>query len=69
MALEFITVSIKIMHDKKLNSNQKFILAEIQQLSQMEQGCFASNGHFSELIGITKECASRKSSVDFNIRT
>ena len=59
MATKFITVSIEIMHDKNLNQSQKFILAEIEQLSQLDKGCFASNGHFSELIGITKENVSR----------
>ena len=59
MATKFITVSIDIMHDKNLNQSQKFILAEIEQLSQLDNGCFASNKHFSDLIGITKENVSR----------
>ena len=53
MATKFITVSIEIMHDKNLTPNQKFILAEIHQLSQLDKGCIASNKHFSDLIGIT----------------
>ena len=53
MATRFITVSIEIMHDKNLTPNQKFILAEIEQLSQLDRGCTASNKHFSELIGIS----------------
>ena len=53
MATKFITVSIEIMHDKNLTPNQKFILAEIEQLTQLDRGCFASNKHFSELIGIS----------------
>ena len=59
MAKKYITVSIDIMHDKNLNQSQKFILAEIEQLSQFDNGCFASNKHFSDLIGITKENVSR----------
>jgi biotin operon repressor len=59
MATKFITVSIEIMHDTKLNQSQKFILAEIEQLSQLDNGCYASNKHFSDLIGITKENVSR----------
>jgi len=59
MATRFITVSIEIMHDKKLNQSQKFILSEIEQLSSLKDGCYASNSHFSELIGITKENVSR----------
>jgi len=54
MATKFITVPIEIMHDKKLSPNQKFILAEISQLTSLEKGCIASNNHFSELIGISK---------------
>ena len=58
MASKFITVSIEIMHDKNLSPNQKFILAEIEQLSSLDKGCFASNKHFSELIGISKQGVS-----------
>jgi len=59
MATKFITISIDIMHDKNLNQSQKFILAEIEQLCSFDHGCFASNKHFSDLIGITKENVSR----------
>ena len=59
MATRFITVSIEIMHDKNLNANQKFLLAEIEQLTDLEKGCFASNQHFAELVGITKENVSK----------
>ena len=41
MATKFITVSIEIMHDKNLTPNQKFILAEIEQLTQLDRSCFA----------------------------
>lgn len=59
MATRFITVSIDIMHDKNLTPNQKFILAEIEQLSELEKGCIATNEHFSSLIGLAKESVSR----------
>lgn len=59
MATKFITISIEIMHDKNLTANQKFILAEIEQLSELEKGCVASNVHFSSLTGIAKESVSR----------
>jgi len=58
MATEFITISIEIMHDKKLSPNQKFIFAEIKQLCSLNKGCFASNSHFSNLIGISKQGVS-----------
>ncbi len=59
MASKFITISTEIMHDKKLSANQKFILAEIQQLSSLDNGCFASNLHFSELTGISRSGVSK----------
>ena len=59
MATKFIVVRIEIMHDKNLTPNQKFILAEIEQLEQLDKGCIASNKHFSDLIGIAKENVSR----------
>jgi CTP-dependent riboflavin kinase len=59
MATRFITVSIEIMHDENLSANQKFILAEIEQLTQLDKGCIASNEHFAELTGIAKQSVSR----------
>ncbi len=59
MATKFITVSIEIMHDKKLSPNQKFILAEIEQLNSLDKGCIGSNKHFAELIGITPQGVSK----------
>ena len=47
------------MHDKGLTPNQKFILAEIHQLSSLKKGCLASNKHFSELTGITTQGVSK----------
>ena len=59
MATKFITISIEIMHDKNLSPNQKFILAEIEQLSSLKAGCYATNRHFSELTGISKSGVSK----------
>ena len=59
MATKFVTVSIEIMHDNNLTPNQKFILAEIEQLSQLDKGCVASNQHFADLVGITKQGVSK----------
>lgn len=58
MATKFITVGIGIMHDKKLSPNQKFILAEIEQLCSLEKGCIATNKHFAELVGISNQGVS-----------
>lgn len=59
MATKFITISVDIMRDENLNQSQKFLLAEIEQLTTLDKGCIASNKHFSDLIGITKENVSR----------
>ena len=59
MATKGIWVDIEIMHDKNLTANQKFILSEISQLSQLDKGCYAHNKHFSDFIGIAKESVSR----------
>jgi len=34
-------------------------MAEIAQLSSMEKGCFAGNGHFAKLLGVKKTAISR----------
>lgn len=59
MASKFITVSIEILQDKNLTANEKFVLAEIEQLCSLEHGCYASNQHFADLIGIGRTNASR----------
>lgn len=59
MATKGIWVSAEIMHDKNLTANEKFILAEIYQLSSLEEGCFAHNKHFAELIGSTTRTVTR----------
>lgn len=59
MATKGIWISIEIMHDENLTANEKFILSEIEQLSSLEHGCYASNQHFADLIGIARENASR----------
>ena len=59
MATKFITVSIEIMHDSNLSPNQKFILAEIEQLCSLKNGCIATNKHFSMLVGISVSGVSR----------
>jgi len=59
MATKGIWVNIDIMNDTNLTANEKFLLAEVDQLSSLEDGCYASNNHFAELIGITRANASR----------
>ena len=42
MATKFITISIEIMQNKDLTQTEKFLLAEIEQLSSLEKGCIKS---------------------------
>ena len=59
MATRGIWIPIEIMHDDDLNHSQKFVLSEIEQLSQLEDGCYAQNSHFAKLTGITKTTVSK----------
>ncbi len=59
MATRGIWIPIEIMKDSRLSYSQKFILAEIEQLSQLHDGCYAQNSHFAELAGIAKATVSR----------
>ncbi len=59
MATRGIWIPIEIMNDSELSYSQKFILAEIEQLSQLQDGCYAQNSHFAELAGIAKATVSR----------
>lgn len=44
----------EIWLDKNLSWTEKLILVEIDSLSELNQ-CFASNEHFSEFIGVSKD--------------
>lgn len=59
MAVRFVTVSVEILRDTNLTPNEKFILAEIEQLTQLDLGCIASNQHFADLLQIARANASR----------
>ena len=59
MATKGIWVSTEILHDNNLSSNEKFILAEIEQLSSLDDGCYAHNKHFAELVGTTTRTVTR----------
>jgi len=59
MATKFLTISAEILQDNNLTPTLKFLLAEIQQLSTTDQGCFASNHHFSKFLNLDKRSISR----------
>lgn len=56
---KFITLTWGFIKDKNTTMQEKFILAEIQNLSVLELGCVASNEHFAEMLGVKKESISR----------
>ncbi|TFV94490.1 helix-turn-helix domain-containing protein [Algoriphagus kandeliae] len=53
-------IPIEILEDKNLNSTEKILLSEIYSLTELQDGCFASNDHFGQLLGITKGAASKR---------
>ena len=59
MSSKFVTLEWSMIRDKSLTMNEKLVLAEIRQLTQLERGCVASNQHFADLMGIKRQAASR----------
>jgi len=55
-----IWIPIDLMSDKKLDWTNKVLLAEIISLSQLKEGCHASNEFFAGLLGINKSAASKR---------
>lgn len=43
---------------KELTMSEKCLMVEIESLSNNPQGCFASNQHFADFLGFTKETIS-----------
>jgi len=54
-----VALEWEFIRDKSTTMQEKLVLAEIAQLSSMEKGCFASNWHFSKLLGVKKTAISR----------
>jgi len=55
-----IWIPIELMNNKKLDWTNKVLLAEIISLSQLKEGCHASNEFFAGLLGINKSAASKR---------
>lgn len=53
-------IPIELIEDKKLDWHNKVLLSEIYSLVKLEDGCFASNEHFAELLGVEKSAASKR---------
>lgn len=50
----------KIRYDKNLTSDEKILYSEITALSLANGECWATNGYFAELYGVSKETISRR---------
>ena len=57
-AFRGVFIPAHIWLDKNLNATEKCLLAEIDSLSNIG-GCFASNQHFAEFLGLSKERARK----------
>lgn len=55
-----IWIPIELMNDTKLDWTNKVLLSEIYSLSELENGCFASNQHFGEVLQINKSAVSKR---------
>lgn len=59
MTTRGIWLPIEVINDKNTTFQEKLILMEINQLSMLDDGCIASNSHFSKLFKIKRESVSR----------
>ncbi len=49
-----VWISKNIWESKELNVTEKFLMIEIDSLSQNERGCFASNQYLGDFLGLSK---------------
>jgi len=49
-----------ILDDEKLNAANKIIYAEIISLAKLENGCYASDEHFGQLVSLTRTTALKR---------
>lgn len=55
----FAIIPAKVRYDKDLSPNAKLIFGELVVLCQKHGFCWASNGYFAKLYGVTKITVSR----------
>ncbi|MEC6747357.1 DnaD domain protein [Marinilactibacillus sp. XAAS-LB27] len=53
-----IWIPAEIWLNTELNATEKIIIAEVHSLSNQERGCFANNGHFSLITGLSNSRCS-----------
>jgi Mn-dependent DtxR family transcriptional regulator len=57
---QYLPTPSYILKDSRLNPTKKILLSYILSLSKTEKGCYASNEHFGELLGINPDGASKQ---------
>ncbi|MCH7410183.1 helix-turn-helix domain-containing protein [Belliella sp. DSM 111904] len=55
-----IWIPLEILGNNNLDPTNKILLAEILSLTELPEGCFASNQYFAELLGLTKSSVSKR---------
>jgi len=55
-----IWIPIEILKNEDLDVTNKLLLAEVYSLTELEEGCIASDGHFSKLLGITRSAVNKR---------
>lgn len=55
---KFIVLPFETIRDNNTTDKEKYIFAEIYNLSQSEKGCIAQNNHFANMIGSTPKSVS-----------
>lgn len=55
-----IWIPIEILTNENLDVTNKLLLAEIYSLTELEDGCIASDNHFSKLLGITRSAVNKR---------
>lgn len=55
-----IWIPLEILGNNNLDPTNKILLSEILSLTELPEGCFASNQYFAELLGLTKSSVSKR---------
>lgn len=55
-----IWIPLEILGNNSLDPTNKILLSEILSLTELPDGCFASNQYFAELLGLTKSSVSKR---------
>ena len=57
---QYLKIPYKILYNKNLDSDNKILLAEIESLSKLPGGCYASESHFAEILDYNREAVNKR---------